>query len=147
MPPSLDAPIPKMMGQMTSGNGHSPHTPLCIPSSHCQIRSHHPPGDTSWAHTWPPWDHLHQHVIHLQRSLFHEGKKTKTQVSTGDQAAEVLNYALTFLAFPYLCDRSFRHVQWPLGTCHPPLVVSLHLTTATHSASCYTKHKNKQIIQ
>lgn len=76
-------------------------------------------------------------------------KKTKTQVTK--QQKLLLNLLSLFwhslACLTGLLDMCNDHLEPASLGAHLPLVVYLHLTTATHSASCYTKHKNKQIIQ
>lgn len=150
MPTSLASSIPKMVGHTTSGNGHPLHTPLGTPSSHFQMRRHHSQGNTSCAHTWPLWGHLHQQMSFTYREITSmREKKTKTQVTK--QQKLLLNllslFWPSFTCLTGLLEMCNDHLESASLGAHPPLVVYLHLTTATHSASCYTKHKNKQIIQ
>lgn len=134
---------------MTSGNGHPAHTPLCIPSSHCQMRSHYPQGNTSWAHTWPHGAiFINRRHSPTEKSL-PWGKKTKDSgVDRWTSSMNLLSLFWPSLAcLTGLSDMCNDHLEPASLGAHSPLVVYLHLTTATHSASCYTKHKNKQIIQ
>lgn len=137
MPPSLAASIPKMVGNMTSGNGCPPHTPLSIASSHCQMRRHHPQGNTSWADTWPLWGHPPQQTSFTYSGITSMREKNE---DSGDQVAEVTTeFALTFLAFPCLLDRSFRYVQWPLGTCQPGCPPSPCCLSTSHYSNSFSK--------
>lgn len=148
MPPSLAASITKVVGHTTSGNGYSPHTPLCIPSSHCQMRSHH--------HKETPAEHTPGHCGDIFINRCHSpteeslprGKKMKTQVTK--QQELLLNllspFWLSLACWTGLLGMHNDHLEPASLRAHPPLVY-LHFTTATYSASCYTKHKNKQIIQ
>lgn len=73
----------------------------------------------------------------------------KTQVTK--QQELLLNllspFWLSLACLTGLLDMCNDHLEPTSLGAHPPLVVYLHFTTATYSASCYTKHKNKQIIQ
>lgn len=111
-------------------------------TTHKETPAEHTPG-----HTGPssPRD-----IIHLQRNHFHEGKKPK---DSGVDRWTMNSMNLLSLFWPSLAcltglsDMCNGHLEPASLGAHSPLVVYLHLTTAIHSASCYTKHKNKQIIQ